>query len=176
MKVFFIFFSITVALMVSYKQEHFRVTHWEISEVVSELRPPGRSGPCGGLVPQSLSPRAGQTWCSVWAQHGALCASFPSWGSALWPHEGFCCACGCASVSLNVQKAWAKLENSELLLSILNALERTLGMGAVPTGKAARTLFQSSGCDMKKQVQFQISFHSKPAGKMWILYWLTGTN
>lgn len=39
--------SITVALMVSYKQKHFRVTNSEISEPVPEFRPPGRSSSHG---------------------------------------------------------------------------------------------------------------------------------
>lgn len=124
----------------------------------------------GGIVPLShCPPTPGQTW-------GAMCE--PSMdqfvpvspaeaqlSAAVGPHEGFCCTCGCASVSLNVHRAWAKLENSELLISILNALERTLGMGAVPTGKPAKTLFQSSGCDMKKQVQIQYLLTLNQLGK-----------
>lgn len=39
-----VFLSVAVALMVSYKQEHFRVTHWDISEaVILWFWPPGRS-------------------------------------------------------------------------------------------------------------------------------------
>lgn len=84
--------------------------------------------------------------------------------------KGLRCACGCASVSLKTHRAQSELENSELLISILTALERSQGTGAEPGRSLPKSSSNVLDVTWRNKLRFNI-FNYKAVGKEWIFYW-----